>query len=73
MSNETFVVLWSNRQKSFHINTLGEMIEENLRAFHDGRSSDYVVLGIADSYREAAEMIVHLDRLQIEAVCKQAE
>lgn len=66
MSNETFAVLWSNNQKCFHVETVRAMLKTNMNAFRDGTGLDYVVLGFADTQREASKMVEELDEMRSE-------
>ncbi len=47
------VVEWSHNQRCFHIETVTDALQMNLRAFHEQRPLDYIPLGIYDSKEEA--------------------
>lgn len=58
--NQTHVLLWSQSQSAFHIEPIGDMLNENAHAFFDDRRMDYVPMlfgtpdqchGIADQLR----------------------
>jgi len=50
---EMFVVEWSPRQRSYHFETVGEMLENNLRATINGNQTDYLPIYITRSIEEA--------------------
>jgi hypothetical protein len=50
---EMFVVEWSPRQRSYHFETVGEMLENNLRATLDGKQTDYLPIYITRTKEEA--------------------
>lgn len=54
--NEMWVVEWSPSQKQYHIQTVGEMLEANLRAVAHGVDVDYVPIAIARTGVEADQI-----------------
>lgn len=50
--SKKFVVLYSHQQDAFHVETVGEMLEENRKQLLGGSSNGYVVLAFADTARE---------------------
>lgn len=60
VTHDTWVVLWSPHQECFHIETLGEMLRTNMRIYAEGRKGDYILLGFAESSKEAAEFADHI-------------
>ena len=58
--SDRWVLEWSKKQNSFHVQEVGNMIESNLNKLLNNHSSDYITLGIgprseidklADRYR----------------------
>jgi len=41
-----YAALWSHSQKSFHVQTVHEMIDDNIVAFAKNMPSDYIVMFI---------------------------
>jgi len=57
-----FFVTWCREQNAFHTETLDEMLSNNLDAFF-GRihgASDWIVVGVAKSRKEAFEVAENL-------------
>lgn len=54
--NEMWVVEWSPSQRQYHIQTVGEMLEANLRAVAHGVNVDYVPIAIARTAEEADQI-----------------
>lgn len=52
---ESYAVLWSPSQNTFHIETIRRMLDVNRRAFNSKSKADYIVMEIADSYEEAGK------------------
>lgn len=59
MTNETYVLLWSQSQCALHIESVKDMLQENARAFANDRRMDYVPLafGTQDECHANAERI----------------
>jgi hypothetical protein len=53
-----FFVTWCRAQDAFHTETLDEMLDSNLSNYFDytENASDWIVVGVADSRREAFEL-----------------
>jgi hypothetical protein len=56
MNDEKFAVLWSPHQNSFQVETVGDMLETNLRIFLNQQAGDFVVLAFADDHEEAKSL-----------------
>lgn len=52
-----FVVLWSPDQNQFHVETINEMLESNIRIYLQQKRVGYIVLSFADSAEEAHQII----------------
>ena len=52
-----WVVEYSHKQAVFHLDTLVQSLKGNIESFVMGVHTDYVLLGICDSQREAEELI----------------
>ncbi len=55
-SADMYVLLYSESQKCFHIETVSAMVERNVRMYLDGRSGDYVTLAFGSSVEELREI-----------------
>ncbi|QSZ84725.1 hypothetical protein FYK26_09330 [Escherichia albertii] len=55
-SADLYVLLYSESQKCFHIETVSAMIDKNVRMYLEGRSGDYVTIGIGSSVEELREI-----------------
>lgn len=55
ISTASFAMLWSPHQNAFSIETVGDMLANNLAVFANERKGDYIVLGSFDSLEEARE------------------
>lgn len=64
--NQKWAVEWSQSQGCFHIDTLDRSLMSNLRAYRDGISNDYQILGIFDSNMEAGNFANNLRKLKEE-------
>ena len=51
------VVEYSIKQKCFHTHTLSDMITVNNRIISQNKSSDYLPIGMFDTYEEASKFI----------------
>ncbi len=51
-----YVVEWSKKQDSYHIQTLEEMVASNMEAFLENRDSDFIVIGVTKSHDEARKL-----------------
>jgi hypothetical protein len=60
ITTETHVVLWSPHQKQFHHETVGEMLEKNLRIYFEDKLGDYTLLAFCDSSKEAYRIVEKL-------------
>ena len=67
-NSDSYVVLWSPHQKTFHVQTVSEMIRQNRIVF--GRQcagGDFIVLGFAGTKEEAQDisstLIAHRNNL----------
>jgi len=49
----SYVVLWSPKQKSIHVETFEEMIKENRRIFENDTGGDFILLDVKESKKEA--------------------
>lgn len=51
----TWMLVWSQRQAKFHIETADEMLRKNLDTYHRRRNhdSDWIVVAFADSHEQA--------------------
>jgi hypothetical protein len=54
------VVEWSPSQKCFHLQTLVEMIRDNLSVFKKESMTDYLCIGIFETHDQASKYIRHL-------------
>ncbi|EFJ8857323.1 hypothetical protein FSI43_019120 [Escherichia coli] len=55
-SADLYVLLYSESQKCFHIETVSAMVDKNVRMYLDGRSGDYVTIGFGSSVEELREI-----------------
>ncbi|ECJ2444976.1 hypothetical protein FNI96_20875 [Salmonella enterica subsp. diarizonae] len=55
-SADLYVLLYSESQKCFHIETVAAMIDKNVRMYLDGRSGDYVTLTFGSTVEELREI-----------------
>ena len=53
--DKAYVVLWSARTRSFQVESYAQMIEKNVRAYHNNTGSDYICLGVFESAEIAKE------------------
>ena len=53
--NKAYVVLWSARTRSLQVEGYAQMIEKNVRAYHNKTGSDYICLGVFESAEIAKE------------------
>jgi len=51
------VVEWSPSQQCFHLQTLEEMIRDNLSVFKGKSMTDYLCIGIFGTYEQASNYI----------------
>ena len=51
------VVDWSPSQKCFHLEMLSEMLRDNLSVFRGESMTDYLCVGIFETYEEASKYI----------------
>ena len=59
------VVEWSPSQQCFHLQTLAEMIRDNLSVFKMESITDYLCIGIFESHEQASNYIRKLrERLE---------
>ena len=56
-----WMVEWSEKQGWFHVGNIDEMIGKNIRAYIDGQTTDYAIVGIVESEDEAAKLIQLLE------------
>ncbi len=54
------VVEWSPSQKCFHLQSYEEMIRDNLSVFKRGSMTDYLCIGIFETYEQASNYIHQL-------------
>ncbi|UMR98590.1 hypothetical protein AOY87_10100 [Escherichia coli] len=59
-SADLYVLLYSESQKCFHIETISAMVDKNVRMYLDRRSGDYVTLAFGSSVEELREIRRHL-------------
>ncbi len=57
MINGIHVVEWSPSQQCFHVELSSEMSACNMRVFSSQTVTDYLTLGLFDSYEKASEFI----------------
>jgi hypothetical protein len=55
-----FVIEYSVNQRSWHISTVKEHLENNIKNCINGKSTDYQVIGYADTRKQAADYISKL-------------
>ncbi|MBE0071482.1 hypothetical protein FOT46_07240 [Citrobacter freundii] len=55
-SADLYVLLYSESQKCFHIETTSAMIRKNLRMYLNGKSGDYVTLAMGSSRDEMHDL-----------------
>ncbi|ECC9707406.1 hypothetical protein DS660_24635 [Salmonella enterica subsp. salamae] len=55
-SADLYVLLYSQSQNCFHIETVAAMIDKNARMYLDGRRGDYVTLAIGSTVEELREI-----------------
>lgn len=55
-STDLYVLLYSQSQNCFHIETASAMIRKNLRMYLNGKSGDYVTLAIGASHDEMHDL-----------------
>ncbi|OIN20905.1 hypothetical protein AO411_2031330 [Salmonella enterica subsp. enterica serovar Sarajane] len=51
-----YVLLYSESQKYFHIETVAAMMDRNIRMYLDGSKGDYVTLAIGSTVEELREI-----------------
>lgn len=51
-----YVLLYSESQRCFHIETVAAMIDKNIRMYLNGVSSDYIALAIGSTVEELREL-----------------
>ncbi len=57
MMDAHFVVEWSPSQRAFHLQTVSEMLQDNLRVFKGESMADYLCIGIFKTHTEASDFI----------------
>lgn len=57
MNNELWSVEWSDSQECFHIDWLKKIIGKNLECFLEQRKSDWVLLSVFNSHKEAHDFV----------------
>lgn len=71
MDNNTYVLEWSQKQNSFHVQQLSASVKGNQRAFMQNRSCDYIVLhvGTEQECSNTADMLrpTLVNRLKVAA------
>ncbi|ECD3235395.1 hypothetical protein EZW88_13985 [Salmonella enterica subsp. enterica serovar Bredeney] len=55
-STDLYVLLYSQSQNCFHIETASAMIRKNLRMYLNGKSGDYVTLAMGSSRDEMHDL-----------------
>ena len=55
---EMFVVEWSPRQRSYHFETVGEMLENNLRATINGNQTAIFQYTLREAVKKLAEFVI---------------
>jgi hypothetical protein len=55
-----YAVEWSPSQQCFHLQTLAEMLRDNLRVFKGESMTDYLCIGIFETYEQASNYIRQL-------------
>ena len=56
------VLLWSESQRAFHIEKLGDAIARNRRLFCLSRSQDFVVVGVYQTTSECSGLRLYLQQ-----------
>jgi hypothetical protein len=57
------VVEWSPSQRSFHLQTYEEMIMDNERVFMGESMTDYLCIGVFETYEQASNYISKLQEM----------
>ncbi len=57
MINGIYIAAWSPSQTAFHVELSSEMSACNMRVFSSQTMTDYLALGLFDSYEKASEFI----------------
>lgn len=60
MNENAFTILWSPQQDTFHIETVGAMLETNRRIYANRKGGDFIVLGFATTHDAATESVYSL-------------
>jgi hypothetical protein len=55
-TGENYVVLWSPRQRLFHIETVSDMLKNNLRIYKQQTLGDYILVSFAKDFEQASEI-----------------
>ena len=58
-----WTIEWSNSQKQFHVDRLDITLKRNIRAMSEGRATDYILIGLANSHEEAHAISRELEPL----------
>lgn len=54
---QLYTLEYSTSQDAYHIARLGEIIKVNLDMIYRGKSNDYLLIGVFNSYEEAFEFM----------------
>lgn len=55
--NDCYIAEYSPSQNKFHCDFLKVSIERNIRAINNNEPSDWITVGVYDSWKEAQEFI----------------
>ena len=59
----SYVVEWSPKQQCFHLQKLEDMIEDNLKVFRGRFKTDYLCIGLFETYESASDFIRRLTEI----------
>ena len=61
--SDLWIVEWSQQQRAFHVSSADDMLRENLECYYHDRDpddSDWMVVGIVDTYELAQDTVRRL-------------
>jgi len=59
---DLYVVEWSPSQRCFHLQTVIEMVRDNLNVLMGKSITDYLCVGVFESYDQASDFIARLQK-----------
>jgi len=62
----SWVVLWSPRQKLFHLETWDQMMNSNYKIFKRDSGGDFILMGVFESRDEAELLLKDLKKIRDE-------